>query len=110
MNIDERLRYINILYTITAEKLETNTEKDWDSILVEWETGIDAFFTNKNSRLLPDDKIISILEIMKQKNQRFFDYTFYNVLYHSKKVQEWVINNLKPEYTNELYIEDPLNY
>lgn len=104
---EERSRF---LYEASADELSAKTLEEWETFLFEYDTGFDEFLSNPNSVLIPDDLLIQILNIMLDKKQRFFEFTFYYVLKHSKRVQEWVLENLRPDYTNELFIEDKENY
>lgn len=73
-------------------------------------TGFHELFRNPNLIELSSTDIIRILEILKKNNQRFFAYTYYDVLKFDKDVRQWVIDNLKPESDNPYYISDDENY
>ena len=77
----------------------------------------DVYFTTffwiiKNKKFLgSDDDIIDFLDFLLEKQTKFTHHIYYSVLYHSKKVQNWVLDNLNYLKKNtHLYIEDSENY
>lgn len=72
--------------------------------------GLDEIFRNENLIKMQDDTIIKLLDLLKSRGQRFFDYSTFEVLKHSKKVREWALENMKMISSNELYIEDKYTF
>lgn len=108
---NEREERLDFLSKASKEELEAKSTEDWKQFLNEWDTGLSSLLKNhRNLSLIADDKVISILNIMKEKKQRFFEYDYYYVLHLSSAIQKWAIENMKPDYSNELYIEDKENY
>ena len=52
------------------------------------------FWSIKDQFLDDDDDIINFLNFLLEKQTKFTDHIYYSVLYQSKKVQNWVLNNL----------------
>jgi hypothetical protein len=109
-DFETRCRLDDEFMKLTLTELIEKTPKELSLYFRRYDTGIASFFWNQNTRLLYDDKAIDILEAMKGRKQRFFAYTLYNVLFYSKKVQEWAIENMKCCETNTLYITDDTTY
>jgi hypothetical protein len=95
---------------LSIEELNNKSVEDIFSYFPKDGIAFVEFFWNTNSAYMNEDKIIQLLEIFKKDEQRFYDQMMYYVLFHTKKVQEWVIKNLKPYTDNPLYIQDHENY
>ena len=109
-SFEEGERRLSFLSQATLEELNSLSIPEWESMLYEFDTGFDSFLWNSNVRAMDEDHVIEILEVMKSKRQRFFELTYYPVLSLSRRIQDWVSENMKPDYNNELFIDDKENY
>ncbi len=77
---------------------------------VKGDINLDSLLQNQNLINLSDKIIINLLELMKAKKQRFFQYTIFELLLHSESVRKWAFDNMTLHHKNDLYIQDRENY
>ena len=98
-SFEENQRRLWFLSHATLEELNSLSISDWEAFLYEFDTGFNSFFWNFNVRDMDEDHVIEILEVMKSKQQRFFEPTHLETTHHhrvwflSRRIQDWVSEN-----------------
>jgi hypothetical protein len=67
-------------------------------------------FWNKNAENMDSNKFIELLAFLKSRGAKYSQHIYFETLHHTKKVQEWVLDNLNYIEHTENYIQDTKTY